>query len=129
MSIWTHVVGNIRVDGLPRLDRKRFSIAKIKKILGPISTYEIVRKTTLPCGSEGSLQYQIIEYGKGMSWIAIAIWGDLRDFDDIEEIKDWLKNIFPKLGMIRDAAIKIQVEGIDEVILTDSDIYDLIEKE
>lgn len=116
MSIWTHVVGNIRVDGIPNITG---TIEGIKAILGKICTFEDWEEDTiLPLGSEGGLQYEIIEYGAGLPWVSIPIWGDLRDYDDVEAIKKWWFETLKKLKSIRDAVIVISVEGQEPIVLT-----------
>lgn len=89
MSTWTHVVGTIRVDGIPGGEENLDS--------------------TLPAGSEGSLRYSINEYGGGLPWVIITIWGDLRDYDinDAEEIKVWWKELLPKFDIVRDAVLLV----------------------
>ena len=125
MSQWTHFVGNIRIDGIPGAHK----IEELEAILGPISTYEDWvedNKVLLPNGSEGSLQYEIIEYSTGMPWITVPICGDLRDFGSDEDIigaKQWwrklLKDINDKdCGYIRDAVLRIEVEGQTPKILS-----------
>ena len=122
MSTWTHVVGCIRVDGLPSIEPNVFSKQKIKDILGLPCTYEKWNdETALPCGSEGSIQYEIIEYSTGLPWLSIPVWGDLRDYEDVEEIKKWWNETLEKLGMIRDAVLHIKVEGREAVVLTYKD--------
>lgn len=117
MSTWTHVVGCIRVDGLVTLGLADKS--DILKKVGPMCTYENWNdESTLPMGSEGGLQYELIEYGEGLCWLAIPIWGDLRDFDDVATIENWWKELLPKLGMVRDAVLHIHVEGRPTVILS-----------
>lgn len=118
MSTWTHVVGCIRVDGIAMLG---CSVAELKNTLGPLCTFEDWNdESTLPRGSEGGMRYEIIEYDKGLPWVAIPVWGDLRDFgaDDVAEIEKWWAETLPRLGMIRDAVLHIQTEGMEPKILT-----------
>jgi len=119
MSIWTHVVGTIRVDGIPGI----IKIEDLEKILGKIIKYTNIlvddsdEETTLPMGSEGSLRYQIIEYDKGFRWVVIPVWGDLRDYDDVTYIEEWWNGVLEKLPVIRDACLRIEVEGQKPVLL------------
>ena len=127
MSIWTHVVGCIRIDGIVALGADK---TKVVKIFGPMCTYDKWNDaSTLPRGSEGGLQYQIIEYGQGLRWLVIPIWGDLRDFDtaDVPTITKWwnaLLAAFEKeqsglvTGIVRDAVLHIQVEDCEATVLT-----------
>jgi hypothetical protein len=122
MSTWTHVVGAIRVDGLPHLNNEIFTSEKLRKIMGPVSTFHQPNdKTKLPCGSEGSLQYEIIEYYKGIPWVIIPIWGDLRDYYDLAKIRRWwfrLLRGFGKPYIIRDCVLTATVENGDTIVLT-----------
>jgi hypothetical protein len=126
MSQWTHVVGCIRVDGMPDLGA---NINEIKKVLGPISTYDhFIDYTPLPTGEEGSLQYSLIEYDTGACWLAIPIWGDLRGYtseDITKELIPWWNNLMKKLddskqhfAYIRDAVLHVYAEGEVPIILT-----------
>jgi len=116
MSIWAHVIGCIRIDGILAIgDDKK----DIEKIIGPMSLWDSWNDdSTLPVGSEGSLQYKIIEYADGLPWLVIPIWGDLRDYENISEIKKWWEELLIKLGIIRDAVLLIQIEGNEQIILT-----------
>jgi hypothetical protein len=64
------------------------------------------------------LQYEVIEYDSGLRWLCIPIWGDLRDYEDTAEIETWWNKLLPKLGMVRDAVLHIQVEGREATVLT-----------
>lgn len=119
MSVWTHVVGCIRVDGVPSIHPDQ-DMHTVKKILGPVSTWKHPADTHLPEGSEGSLQYEIIEYDEGLPWLAIPVWGDLRDFDDAERIRRWFDLTIDEINktfMVRDACLRIEVEGMEPVVL------------
>jgi len=93
MRIWTHINASIR------LDNTHFD-EKYKPNLGPStdSIYENGDKEydgIIPCGSEGSLKYNIW-YGKGEGNVAdctVSIFGDLRDYDNVEEILNYFTNI------------------------------------
>lgn len=73
--------------------------------------------TKLPSGSEGSLQYELHEYGNGLPWLIITIWGDLRDFDNENIIKEWFFKTIKEIGFIRDAVLKIEVEGKEPILI------------
>lgn len=138
MSQWTHVAGVIRIDGMPSLvglnqEQER---AEIQRMIGnTCGSYDDASKwdaCNVPCGSEGSLQYGYSFYGhdevvsgflasSSLSRGAITIWGDLRDYDDENEIIEWFKGIMAKFQPkhpenkgnfgIRDALLSIRVEG------------------
>jgi hypothetical protein len=117
MSMWTHVCGIIRVDGLVGIDPSA-TVENIKAKLGPICLFDDWHDDTkLPNGSEGSLQYEVIEYAGGLPWLAIPIWGDLRDFADLEFIAKWWEDTLKELGFIRDAVLYAETEAGDSVVL------------
>lgn len=111
MSTWTHVVGIIRVDNLLMGDDE---VEEIRRIIGPTNLWEEDNAgCKLPEGSEGSLHYEIIEYSTGLHWIAIPIWGDLRDFEDLNSIRVWWNDLLKEIqdnraGIIRDGILQAQ---------------------
>jgi len=123
MSRWTHVTGMIRVDGL-RISKELENIQMekdIKKLLGEPKNYEAIEwdddgnpNTKVPCGSEGSLNYEI-HLNTNFHQISagyISIFGDLRDFggrDDIMKIHDWFENACRGL-LVRQAVVEISDE-------------------
>jgi hypothetical protein len=102
MSQWTHVCGSIRYDAI-RLDRSTadYCIKEINKLLGTPWNYDdfekegFVKPNDIPSGSEGSIQYKIYENPElnHITSFNINIWGDLRDFTDLNEIKTWVNRI------------------------------------
>lgn len=116
MSQWTHVAGCIRVDAVRIINDP---INDIKKVLGKIVRYgDSDWDTTIPCGSEGSLKYQIIENPDKncMAAYCIPIWGDLRDYSNVEEIENWFNSCCENL-IVRNAVLNIDVEfGIEKNI-------------
>jgi|AACY02.16.fsa_nt_gi hypothetical protein len=106
MSVWTHVAGCIRYDDLrgAGIDLRDF--------------YESLLRGTppsgIPEGSEGPLQWEIIEnpmMNAAASYV-VAIWGDLRDFDDLSRIELWFRRcIEHPNAMVRQAVLEAQVEG------------------
>lgn len=90
MSFWTHVNGAIRFDYVG--DRKLIK----KKDLGIISTFENWKEETdMPCGSEGSLEYRIIETNPphNMARQTVVFWGDLRGFENDAELIAYFERI------------------------------------
>lgn len=125
MSIWTHVVGAIRIDGIPSIDPD--ALDRLIKVLGPMETFEDLSEDKnieckLPMGSEGSIEYNIHVYGDGLRWAIISIWGDLRDYDKPELIKVWFTGLLNDLNNndlpVRDAIIRIEVEGSDPIVVS-----------
>lgn len=122
MSVWTHVTGNIRYDGLAGIQRNVTKEA-LKGMLGKTWVWEddidAMDACTVPEGSEGSIQYIITEYDKGLPWATVSVYGDLRDYDDVKELTDWFTKVTVDSGyMIRDAILRISVEGGEMVALT-----------
>jgi hypothetical protein len=97
---------------------------KIKKALGEVITYDHVGlfgdnnencpNSHIPCGSEGSIEYEIIENPSKSALAAyvVAIWGDLRDYDDTDEIAAWFNKVLYDSGLfIRQAILTIECEN------------------
>lgn len=114
MSQWTHVAAMIRFDGLQGLSKP--------PDLGNIALYDDDEATwdecDVPKGSEGSLQHDLL-INPDQSCMAAyvgTIWGDLRDYEDVQEITDYLNRI-TKGHSIRQGVAHIAVEYRDVVIL------------
>lgn len=120
MSQWTHINGCIRIDGIPAIED--ISKADVKKVFGNTCDYDSPDSQwhlcNVPCGSEGSLQYEILQVGDGMVLYTVPIWGDLRDYDDVEAIKKWFDKITSSGLMIRSAVLQIHVEGKKPIVLS-----------
>jgi hypothetical protein len=123
MSQWTHVNGCIRIDGIPCID-ENVSREGIQKILGNACDYNSPEEAwnicNVPCGSEGSIQYALVEAGGGLVLWTVPVWGDLRNFGagDVQEIKDWFDKVTKKSGLsIRSAILEIDVEYGETIIL------------
>lgn len=143
MSQWTHIVGMIRIDAMGNHGGVD---PIIRKCFGNTCQYNDTSKVwdecNVPCGSEGSLQYDVVYFGyketKGnihsssISWGAVQIWGDLRNYDDHEEIYQWVLKVVKKLEKhhlyVRDMAIKIHVEYQSDYFITIRDTDDLVDK-
>ena len=118
MSQWTHVCGCIRVDALRFCGNDDKS--NIEKALGHIVKFgDDSYETTMPCGSEGSIEYEIYENPdkSAMAAFTVAVWGDLRDYDDVSEIEKWFNDACSKLW-IRNAVLHIEVEYGEEKTIT-----------
>jgi len=103
MSQWTHVAGCIRIDDIGSAMTGISSMGRFVMALGSFAP---------PEGSEGPLQVRIVETGSGhsLSWGLAYIWGDLRDYNDVQEIFEWAKAICGQL-MVRQCVIAVDVEG------------------
>ena len=153
MSQWTHVAGVIRIDGFPFLAglTPKQEEAQIRKMIGNTCDFEDGDEKweacTVPCGSEGSIQYgfchspqdEVEQVGVVRVQCAsivrsvVAIWGDLRDFSDREKIVEWFKTVLAQFNKdnpentgsfsIRDALLTIQIEykGTDTVCIWDGE--------
>src|SRR5687768_7593286 len=113
MSVWTHVAGIVRLDGIKVL--RPYTKKKVEEVFGKMVLYDDEEDTdqaTVPYGSEGSLQYLVHEYGEGLPWCVVSIWGDLRDYDRPGEVVGWLDRVLShKMMMVRSAVLEIYVEG------------------
>lgn len=121
MSQWTHVTGCIRFDGLPGAIQDH-TVENVKKYLGNTCEFFSERedwdKCNVPCGSEGSLQYKVLEVGGGLIWLTVAIWGDLRSYDNVTEIKEWFERVTHIKGLsVRGAVLEIEVENQATIVL------------
>lgn len=99
MSIWTHVIGGIRLDGFAF---EQTDINKLKKVFIQSTFDNWNEKCNMPCGSEGSIRYKVIKNDNKscLNVCQIALWGDLRDYgsDRIKkEFKIWLESVKKKL--------------------------------
>lgn len=116
MSVWTHVAGVIRVDAIREIAEPDFSKIFVRCLWG-----EDTKGCNMPLGSEGSLDFKIIENPDKSCLAAytIVVFGDLRDFgvDDMPEIESWWDRVLEQCGMIRQAVLQIQPEDGDVKIL------------
>lgn len=110
MSKWTHVNASIRFDGLTN------KTLPTKKELGIVCKYGDEDESRwenpdLPCGSEGSIDYRIIKNPDKdcVAAMVVVFWGDLRDYDNIDEILQYFEEI--TIGKdIRSGILEIDVE-------------------
>ena len=107
MSQWTHVCGAIRIDGL------MVKHGPAKSLIGA-KMHE-----NKPTGSEGPIDLDFTytgyeeEYGGSLNIGTISVSGDLRDYDDYEEIFRWVEELRVSLKpymMFRSICILIEVE-------------------
>ena len=123
MSQWTHVAGSIRFDALRGFGLPGQNPADW---IGPTNLWEEDNEdSTIPAGSEGSLNYTVAENPEQSSLAAysVDIFGDLRDFgrEDVGEIEQWLAKI-TEGKMVRQGVIQVEVESGPTIIFSyDSD--------
>lgn len=127
MSTWTHVSGVIRINDLSFITHDKRNTSKtVEKIIGPMCLFDKWNKNTkLPTGSEGSIEYKVIQ-NKNESSIArftVVFWGDLRDYDDLDEIQQWFIQLKKDIEddkhvmLYRDAVLKAYVECTNESLV------------
>lgn len=106
MSIWTHVNISIRFDAL-RLPGMPAALSRRPDLAAK-----------LPCGSEGPLEFQLWEnpHPTHLAAYTANIWGDLRDYDDVAEIRAYLDGL-TRDAMVRSGIAEIDVEGRGRMVL------------
>lgn len=117
MSQWTHVNASIRFDGIMGMGQPtEKDLGKICKWGDEDTSHWDTSK--LPCGSEGSIEYEIIKTGgeNSVASMAVNFTGDLRDYDNVDEIITYFNDIV-KDRMIRSGVLEIDVEFKDTLIL------------
>lgn len=89
MSLWTRVVGAVWIQSYVTDERYNKNIKKLRRHIGkPVKFNSKNTSTKLPMGSEGSLQYNIQKIYEDE--IILNVYGNLRDFSNIDTIYDWL---------------------------------------
>jgi hypothetical protein len=118
MSQWTHIAGCIRIDSVVDPTVKLTLKNQFGNTVEFDSPEEDWNKCNVPCGSEGSVQYRIEQTGddNSLAWGLIYIWGDLRDYDNVQEIYDWINRACQGL-MIRSCSVKVDIEGKNSFII------------
>jgi hypothetical protein len=129
MSKWTHVAGIVRYDAMPEGDKEGVAIAvmngnplvlhTVKVLMRPdeselafANPYDLLSKSKIPTGFEGPIKYAIVENSdkQNLDRYAVTIWGDLRNYDNVEEIFDWFADITLDY-VVRSATLLVEVEG------------------
>jgi len=118
MSTWTHIAATIRYDAL-RIP----GMPSMKPDLGKTCSFDSTESEwdacNVPCGSEGSLQHSLWVNPNvtHMAAYVVTIWGDLRDYQDVEEVIDYLKRITGKKMLVRGGVAQIEVSYAGTVVL------------
>lgn len=116
MSIWAHVAAVIRYDdlripGMPTMGHPQKFLGRSYKPYeyGNLSKRE---HCDMPCGSEGSLEWNINENPDRSCLAAyvVTVHGDLRDYEDWDEIEAYLNRI-TEGKMVRQGTATVEVEG------------------
>jgi len=112
MSQWSHINGSIRVDGLGGLIPKPL-FGDLFKTVDYDDPEEKWDECNVPCGSEGSVQINIWQNPNPscMAQYTINVFGDLRNYSDVQEVANWFEKIVKKSGLlIRSAVLTCAVE-------------------
>lgn len=118
MSTWTHVTGVVRVDAIRMGMETEVNWDDIfgKECLweeSPSVWHDLDEhpEKYMPCGSEGTLQKTVWENPEKscMAAYTVSIFGDLRDWYDVDAIIDWFKRIVKdeNLLWVRSAVITV----------------------
>ena len=121
MSIWTQINGSIRYDDIRAFEAGL--LEKYKRALGNVVEFDDPEqkwdKCNVPLGSEGSLQWKLIENPDESSLAAytVLIWGSLRNYSDLDEIGRWFCQCILQEGFsVRQGILHAKVEGGEEVV-------------
>ena len=117
MSTWTHVAGVVRVDAIRMgmTTGPNWDDIFGKEALWESSPYvwkdvDEHPEKYMPCGSEGTLQKTVWENPEKSCAAAytVSIFGDLRDWYDIDAIIEWFKKIVKSEDLwVRSAVITV----------------------
>lgn len=120
MSVWTHVAGIIRVDDID-WDDGCYTAPNWDEIVGKElfyqsdstlwDEYDNNPDAFMPTGSEGSLHKSIWVNPKksSVTKYSVSIFGDLRDYGDIDAVANWFGSVCEKLW-VRNAFITVECE-------------------
>lgn len=119
MSVWTHITGALRIDAVVmNKQHEQMILKKVHETLGKTcnhdSTSDVFNACNVPRGSEGSLQYYVHQYDTGLPWAIIGIWGDLRDYDNVDEIKAWWEKVCKAFPLVRQGVLVVRCEASNE---------------
>ena len=131
MSVWTHVAGCVRIDALPFLRAEPVEDV-VRRAFGKTCAYEddteVWDECTVPCGSEGSVQYRVARTGteNELSWGLVYIWGDLRNYSNADEITTWLQGAINAMRAdgvwVRGLSVFVEIEsGKQYSLITDDE--------
>lgn len=109
MSQWAHVTAIFRIDSIDNdLD--------ISQVIGdPLEDMdydESYEEHFLPTGSEGSLEYSLWENPDPncLAKYTLSVFGDLRDFVNVNRIKRWFEETCVRIEFLRQAVCTIHLE-------------------
>lgn len=123
MSVWTHVAAVFRIDGIQEFGKPNFEEIFGKQCLWNDSgaVWEDACKNPekyLPMGSEGTLETSVWVNPRGNELAAytVTVFGDLRDFNDIEFVEKWFDNSCRKAENVRQAVVTIECENGEVIV-------------
>lgn len=140
MSTWTDVIGIVRfLDAIGGSDalgvnsthKLSFSEQKkfIRKMLGKPCLYDRIwtEHCLIPKGSEGSLDYRLVvdnlyDCNTHKSGTSLLIAGSLRDYDNVEAVKEWFLNVCKALEppfIIDNAVLSITCNSVTTCVTYD----------
>ena len=128
MSLWTRVVGAVWIQSYVTDERYNKNIKKLRRHIGkPVKFNSKNTSTKLPMGSEGSLQYNIQKIYEDE--IILNVYGNLRDFSNIDTIYDWLNEYINNkylnsINMVVVSTTISAVSTISEAVFTFNDEAD-----
>ena len=126
VSQWTHIAGIIRLDSILDLIVKPEYRQQLEPQMPNQPTHiKPCLERDLPLGSEGPVKYDILktrnEESGSIVWGHVAIWGDLRDYNEAATIHRWVDGVCQRLigakFVIRDVVMSINVEGKENLLL------------
>lgn len=106
MSQWTHVNGIIRIDAI-----RTIGFGNKPNIGIPSQFDDDHQSRDIPTGSEGSLYAElwISPNNSSLATYTVSIFGDLRDYNYVEDIVKYLNQITHK-QMVRSGVCEIHIE-------------------
>lgn len=111
MSVWTHVNSSFRIANSRNITDKEIydNFGKVIEYEDIYSIEDInsITDKILPCGSEGSLDINIL---RDINYLTVSVFGDLRDYEDTNEIKDWFYSCCEAFE-IKQAFCQVECEG------------------
>jgi hypothetical protein len=121
MSQWTHVAAVIRIDDLC-IDDRPPEFPDVGNMAAYGDSAETWARCDIPRGSEGSLQHTVWRNPKEnhVSAYTVTVWGDLRDYDNEEEIVAYLERITSG-RTVRAGIAEIDTEGRAATVVQHTD--------
>lgn len=108
MSVWTHICGVIRFDGIKGLT----PAPELGNTCGFEDDEAAWDDCNVPCGSEGSLQYSVWDNPDDscMAMSTVSFFGDLRSYEDVDEVVAYFERITTG-PLVRQGMFSVHVEG------------------